>query len=270
VPGLVSIAGVTPARTSPTLRSGPLRSGHAAAGAIFAAVIGLVALLLPLGGPASAHGGHAVSASASPLTVQLVGLSPSTLPKHGKVVLTGTVTNSSAETWTAINVYPFISFAPITSRDALVDAAASDPATEVGTRITTPGDFAAIGDLAPGEHTSFRVAVRVADLPTDGQDGVYWIGVHALGGNSAGRDALADGRARTFIPRVTAANAHASVAVVVPVRAAVRRDPSGRLLAATSWSDSLAPDGRLGRIAGFLSSAGTLPETRPCSTRCRT
>ncbi len=245
MPGLVSIAVVIPART-----------------ALTRVVLGLTALLLAVAGPAAAAGVQTAEPSpASPLTVQLVQLSPSTLPAHGKVVLAGTVTNSSREQWSAINIYPFISYAPITSRDALADAAASDPATEVGSRITTPGDFASIGDLAPGQQTTFRIAVPVAHLQTDGQDGVYWIGVHALGANAQGNDNLADGRARTFIPRVTAKNAHASVAVVIPVREQVRRDDSGRLIGATDWSDSLAPDGRLGRIAGLLSSAGSLPET---------
>ncbi len=245
MPGLVSIAVVIPARTTlPRL------------------VLGLTTLLLAFAGPAAALPTHKAAApAATPLTVQLVQLSPSTLPTHGKVVLAGTVTNSSHEQWSAINVYPFISYSPITTRDQLADAATSDPATEVGSRILTPGDFASIGDLAPGQQTTFRIAIPVAHLQTDGQDGVYWIGVHALGTNSQGSDNLADGRARTFIPRVTAANAQASVALVVPVRQEVRRDAAGRLIGATGWSDSLAPDGRLGRIAGLLSSAGSLAET---------
>ncbi|MCW2753822.1 MAG: hypothetical protein JWQ32_1233 [Marmoricola sp.] len=264
MPGLVSIARVTRASTSPPTRTGSSGTGRnprRTPWPVLGLILGLVTLLLPVAGPAAARAGHAATTEASPLTVQLISMSPSTLPKRGKVVLQGTVTNSSSEPWTSINVYPFISYTPITARDQLAEAAASDPATEVGNRITTPGDFASIGDLVPGEHTSFRIAVRVADLPTDGQDGVYWIGVHALGTNSAGSDSLADGRARTFIPRVTVANAHASAAIVVPVREEVRRDATGRLVDASGWSDSLAPTGRLGRIAGFLSSAGALSET---------
>ncbi|MCW2784640.1 MAG: hypothetical protein JWP74_1157 [Marmoricola sp.] len=243
-------------RIAPGSRSGLLVTGL---------VTILLALLLPLLGDSSAHaaGTHQRSATAAepatPLTVQLVRLSPSTLPTHGKVVLAGTVRNDSDETWTAVNVDPFISAEPMTTRDQLATAAASDPATYVGPRLTD--DFAAIGDLAPGETTPFRIAVPVKDLPISGADGVYWIGVHALGQNAAGRDTVADGRARTFIPKVSAATKHTSVAVVVPIRERVRRDPAGRLLGIAHWAAALAPNGRLGRIGAFLASAGALPVT---------
>ena len=47
-----------------------------------------------------------------------------------------------------------------------------------------------------------------------GEPGVYWIGVHALGSNADGRDLVADGRARTFIPLVTKDQAKRTVDVV--------------------------------------------------------
>lgn len=198
---------------------------------------------------------------ASPLRVQLVRLSPAVIPTKGKLVLAGTVTNDSVETWTAINVDPFISRVPMTTRDQLTEAAASEESAEVGERLVKDGQFDPIGDLAPGQTATFRIALPVKDLigpVITGAPGVYWIGVHALGQNAAGRDKVADGRARTFIPLVRSTQ-QTSVAVVVPIRERVRRDADGRVLSADDWARSLAPAGRLGRIAGFLDSAGSAP-----------
>lgn len=204
---------------------------------------------------------------ASPLTVRLVRLAPATIPTKGRLVLAGTVTNDSEETWASVNVDPFFSRTPMTSRDELAKAAESDPEAEVGGRLTDPGQFAPIGDLSPGQTAPFRISLPVKDLigpVITGDPGVYWIGVHALGQNTQGRDTVADGRARTFIPLVRSANGavgQTSVAMVVPVRERVRRDPDGRVLSTHDWAQNLSPTGRLGRLSAFLESAGSLPTT---------
>jgi hypothetical protein len=217
----------------------------------------LLGVLLPLlgGAPALARPRAAPAAQATPLTVRLVRLTPSAIPVRGRIVLAGTVTNSSEENWSAVNVSPFISQTPMTTRDELAAAAATPEDTEVGKRLYGPGQFTTVGDIAPGQTVPFTISLKVKELPISGDPGVYWIGVHALGQNAEGRDGLADGRARTFIPLVRGRK-HTSVAVVVPVREAVRRDADGRVVGTTGWSDSLAPTGRLGRLGGFITSAG--------------
>jgi hypothetical protein len=193
----------------------------------------------------------------SPLTVELTQLTPSTIPATGRVVLAGTVRNDSEETWSAINVHPAIGAAPMTDRDQLAAAAASDPAIEVGVRLTEVGQFAAIGDLSPGQSATFRISLAARDLGLS-TPGVYWIGVHALAQNAAGRGVR--GLARTFIPLVPD-DAQTSVALVVPLRERVRRDRVGRLLDTSAWSATLGDDGRLERIAALLNTAGGLPAT---------
>lgn len=190
----------------------------------------------------------------TPLTVRLDRLSSATIPQRGNMVLAGSVRNDSDETWSAVNVHPFVSRTPMTTRDELAAAAESDPETEVGERITNAGQFASIGDLAPGQATRFKITLPAAELPQS-QPGVYWIGLHALGQNADGRDGLADGRARTFIPLVDGTRS-SSVSLVIPLRALVRRDPDGRLLSTSDWSTSLGTDGRLRRILDFVTSAG--------------
>jgi hypothetical protein len=216
----------------------------------------LLAALLPVIPAAAAD-----DAAATPLTVRLIRMSPAVIPTKGHVVLAGTVTNSSDEPWIAVNVHPFISGTPITSREQLAAAADSSPSSDVGERLTEVGQFDPIGDIQPAQTLPFKIVLPVEQLPISHQPGVYWIGVHALGQNSKGRDQIADGRARTFIPLVTDKAAHTSVALVVPVRDEVSRDARGRLLATSAWSDTLSPSGRLGRIARFVTSAGPTPLT---------
>ena len=218
-----------------------------------------VATVLPWVQPSAAN---AVEEEASPLTVQLTELTPSTIPDKGRIVLTGTVRNDSDELWSDINVHPFVGRQPITEREELAAAAASDPGTDVGDRLTDAGQFAAVGDLVPGQSIPFQISLKAKDLLArgviGGEPGVYWIGVHALGQNSVGREV--GGRARTFIPLVPE-DAHTAVSLVFPLREPVRRDRVGRLVDTSDWSVALSDNGRLERIAALLNSAGGQPAT---------
>ena len=74
----------------------------------------------------------------TPLSVTMTLLSPSTLPTRGVLTISGIVKNESKESWTDINVAPFLSSEPITTRDELDEAAASAPDTFSGNRLTDP------------------------------------------------------------------------------------------------------------------------------------
>lgn len=237
---------------------------RAAVLAACALVASLLAMAL-LSGVAPAGAATTTPADqATPLTVVLTSLTPSTVPRRGVIRLNGIVTNSSEELWQAINVAPFISHDPITTRDGLALAAATAPSTSVGDRLTDPGTYAAVGDLAPGQSAPFRIRVPVSSLLISGAEGVYWIGVHALGTNTAGRDLVADGRARTFIPLVSAHAARTRtdpISVVLPLRERARRAADGSLNGPSRWAGLTAPDGRLTRLVAFAASAGSLPLT---------
>lgn len=217
---------------------------------------------------ASSTAGSAASADAgseaTPLTVELASLSPSVLPRRGAVRMQGTVTNSSEEEWSDVNVAPFASTTPMTTRDEVALAAQTDEAATVGERLDDAGTFVSLGDLAPGEQLSFSLRVPVSELPISGDPGVYWIGVHALGTSSAGRDSVADGRARTFVPLVSRARARATrvpVSVVLPLREPARRAADASLAAPQRWVRLTGDTGRLARLADFADSAGDDPLT---------
>ena len=211
------------------------------------------------GGPASAAGVTAVKRKAAdtPLQISLDSMSPSTIPERGNLTVTGTVTNTSEDTWTDLQVYLFRSLTPITTRAGLTEAVATDPATDVGPRITDEGTFAEIGDLAPGESTSYRVSVSRRDLALSGEPGVYWVGTHVLGAVNGVRTGLAAGRARSFMPLMDEDAAGTDLAVVVPLRERVRRATDGSLRGLRQWQADLSDDGRLGRIVQLASTAGS-------------
>ena len=87
--------------------------------ALLSALMASAVLAVVPPGPAGA-----AEEEATPLTVTLTRLTPATIPATGRIVLAGTVRNDSDETWSAINVHPVVSAAPITDRDQLAAAAA--------------------------------------------------------------------------------------------------------------------------------------------------
>lgn len=215
----------------------------------------------PRSGPAHALTDGTAKGSTGPLAVRLTRLSPSFVPTSRPLRLAGTVTNTSKEDWQEINVHVFVSRTPITSSAALAQAAALPYDADVGGRLQTTHAFVGIGDLAPGQTARFSLRVPRSELPIPERPGVYWVGAHALGADKDGRDGVADGRARTFIPLIRAKRPRASLALVLPFRETVRRDATGNLRNPERWQRLLAPSGRLGRLLLLAESAGSDPLT---------
>lgn len=196
----------------------------------------------------------------TPLSVTLDAMTPSYVPRQGSVRISGSITNEDEQTWTAINVLAFISDAPITSTEALRDATALPADEPVGARITVPGTFDTLTSLAPGRTAQFSVRVPRSALGVSAA-GVYWFGVHALGQSPDGRDAIADGRARTFLPLVPRTRRSVATALVVPLRQRISHAADGSLDDLEAWTDLLSPGGRLRSLVDFGASAGTRPLT---------
>ncbi len=226
------------------LRPSPLSHAQAVAAPVVAAVASAVAALLVavacvvgLAAPASASG-----EPRQPLVPHISSITPDYIPDHGPIRVSGTVTNASDQTWTAINVHGFMGSSALTTPAELEAAAQTDVGADVGPRITAAGTFASIPSLAPGETASFELKLPRSTLPIS-MPGVYWFGVHVLGDNGEGGTRVAVGRDRTFLPYVPAsAFAHGeleSTALVVPVRAGVARGSDGAIIDPGLWAKSL-------------------------------
>lgn len=202
----------------------------------------------------------------TPLKVSIEAMAPATIPTRGRLTLTGRITNRSQQTWTDLNVYLFTSPDPIRSRAELATAAVTDASSPVGVRRTAEGLYDEVGDLVPGASVRYRLSVARTDLGISGETGVYWVGVHVLGAGEGGRDSVADGRARTFVPLLPAPGTAAALrtrtrmALVLPLRKPVLRGGAARLLGLRDWNDTLSPDGRLQRLLK-LSGRGRQPLT---------
>jgi hypothetical protein len=201
----------------------------------------------------------AVPADQPAFAVTIDTMAPSVVPTSGPVVMRGRVTNTTDETWTGLNVHPFLSPSPMRTAAEVELAAASDPEIFIDSRIVTPGAFDnSIDELAPGAtaHWMVRLPQEVLKEELDGTEGVYWIGVHVLGANSAGRDELADGRARSFIPLIGRNAPVVPTSLVVPFRRSTLHEPDGRVAGEDEWNGELAAGGRLDNLLSFVERSG--------------
>ncbi|WP_193610545.1 DUF6049 family protein [Nocardioides lijunqiniae] len=193
--------------------------------------------------------GAARAEEPEPLSITLDDVSPSTVPRRGPIVVTGTVTNVDAETWSTVNLYPFIGNEPMRSTAAL-EAATRVPVDQaVGQRITDRGPLDTVEELAPGQSYDFTITVRRGDYALPSR-GVYWFGVHALAEGPQPRDLVAEGRARTLLPYVPERlEGSVETALVVPLRRFIDYAADGSLADEDGWRQTLDDGGRLrGRV----------------------
>ena len=196
----------------------------------------------------------------APLALSISSMAPSLLPAKGRITITGTITNHDDVAWSRVNLYPFISRTPMTTRAELAAAAVTAPDEPVGDRINYLEPADTVDVLEPGQTAAYSVSVRSRDVDRD-QPGVYWFGVHALGESPEGRDFVADGRARTFLPLARGSQRPVETALVVPLRRQVRHDADGSITDLEDWTETLGPGGRLHSLLDLGAAAGTRPVT---------
>lgn len=228
--------------------------------ALVAAAVALAGLGAVPGGSSEAGGAPAAPPDeASPLSVTIESLTPGAIPRSGPIRVTGSVTNRDDETWTTINLYPFVGSTPMTTAADLAEASQVPAEEYVGDRVTAAGDT--VDELAPGQSAQFRITLPRALVAAEA-GGVYWFGVHALGASSAGRDDVSDGRARTFLPLVPrGTRGRVETALVIPLRRALTREPDGSVADVGSWTRDLGTDGTLRSLVDLGAAAGDRPVT---------
>ncbi|WP_432477934.1 DUF6049 family protein [Nocardioides sp. GXQ0305] len=232
--------------------------------ALVAAAAATAAPALPAPASATPATGTRVSAAApendDPLQVSIERLTPGEIPEQGPVRMQGTITNVSDERWRAVNVHAFVGYVPMTTSEEL-EAAREVPAdAEIGQRIFIPGTFDDVGGLDPGESATYEILLKRNQIPAE-TPGVYWFGAHALGNTTDARDAVADGRARTFLPLLptTAARTPVDTSVVIPLRHPIAHTRSGRLTGEPVWARDLGAGGYLRRLVALGAAARNRP-----------
>jgi hypothetical protein len=213
-----------------------------AAAVVLSAVLAALGTCLVGATPSARAASAAPSDPEQPLVPRIRSISPDYVPDKGPIVIHGTVTNASDQTWTAINVHGFMGSTPLTTTAELTAATHTPLTADIGHRITVPGTFASIASLAPGQTTTFKITLPHSTLPVSAP-GVYWFGVHVLGDNGQGGTRVAVGRDRTFLPYVPQSalsdGEHEDAALVVPVRSGVARGPDGSVVDPEAWAQSL-------------------------------
>lgn len=201
-----------------------------------------------------------VAEEPSGLQARITSITPSSLRPSTPLEVSGTVTNTSPDTWRNAQVFLVLSSTPMTTRAELAEAVRADPSAVVGERIIEPELFAQLGDLRSGDLSTFALRIPYAALPIS-DAGVYWLSVQVLATAPSGvRDEFADARARTFIAQLPERPAPATVSVSLlwPITAAVPE-----LRAGVFVNDQL---GRAfsagGRLAEMLALAETAPRKR--------
>lgn len=213
----------------------------------------------------------------SPLKVTIDDLTPGALPATGPLVVRGTITNTDLETWRDLNLYPLFNVgagcggcAAVMTTDAELGLAVdTDPATPIGQRYTDDERVRAqVPSLEPGQSASYTITVPqrvLRQLFRGARPGVYWFGVHALGSSDSSPrgqgGAVADGRARTFLPYLPAGAPVVDTALVLPLRARIERNGDGALADPTDWQRAMSLSGRLGGPLAFGAAADGRPLT---------
>ncbi|MGH3354693.1 MAG: DUF6049 family protein, partial [Nocardioidaceae bacterium] len=195
-----------------------------------------------------------------PEPVNIETLTPSTLRPGTPVQVTGTVLNTSQDTWGDVQVGMLASPVPFTSEEEISAAAGTDPDAFTGSRVLATGTFDDIGDLAPGQSRSYSYTVPFGQLELIGSEGAYWIGTEVRAFDGEGlRGSVA--RTLTFMPLLDQPKALPKVdmAVLWPMLAPVPW--TGREYLDDSLSEQFAEGGRLQTLAEVGADARGVPLT---------
>ena len=134
--------------------------------------------------------------------ITLTSIEPALPTRDGTITLTGRVRNITNQRLVRLRALFWRNEAPITTREGLDQALASDSNDPIGRRLFNQDfqDLYTDDDpyLEPNKSVDFRIKVKVADLALSDSDGVYLMGVHVLQDTAN----IAIGRSRIFVPMV--------------------------------------------------------------------
>jgi hypothetical protein len=163
-----------------------------------------------------------------PISVTLTLVTPDVLVEDTVVTISGTVTNTTAETMSDLRVALWSDSSSITTMRVFRDALEAEPHStiwepETDADAAIDNLVAVSGTLPPGESTTFSVSGLVSG--EDSLDlepgGVYAIGVQVWQGDDDWYEPVGEGRVLMAFPEATTSSATALPVVVRPVAVSV-------------------------------------------------
>ncbi|HEY7146633.1 MAG TPA: DUF6049 family protein [Streptosporangiaceae bacterium] len=225
----------------------PGRPVRLARALLAAAAAGGLAAAIPLAVPAAGAAAGSQAADTPPVSVVIDSISPGYARPGQTVTVTGTVTNASAASVSALTIQLTSSRSAFSNRDSLQDYATS---TSTGPALAAvPGASTAIGSLAPKAMAPWSIRLPASKLRVSAF-GVYPLAAQAENSVGATLDA-----SRTFLPFWPGKRAldpvREQIAWVWPLVDQPRQSPCGGLTS-SGLAASVSGDGRL---AGLLEAA---------------
>ena len=214
--------------------------------------------LLASAGALLTPGSTAVAAESVPnVTASITQLSPATLPAAGTLTIAGGVRNSNSHEWRNVTIRLVAPRSPFVDHSQ-ARAAIAGSADFAGAPVTGLNASEEFGTLRAASSERYSITVRRSQLPVNGADGVYPIGIEVVADNADGSDGrTVIGRATTFLPAYAPASAATRTVILWPF---VLR---GRWLANGRYSDEaglLASIRPRGQLRNLLDLARTTPK----------
>jgi hypothetical protein len=187
-------------------------------------------------------------AAAAPdaLQVGVTRITPAVLDRTAEITVGGIVRNAGRQGWSDVKVYLAAPTNPLVAR-GLVRAALASGNSEAGPRVVDRRVVARLGTLRPGQARRFSITLSSAQLGLSGADGVYPLGVQALGSPPGKPGAtVVGGGATTLLPlRATRTAKPAPTTVLWPFLLPGRRLANGGYAGTQSLAAAIAPRGQM-------------------------
>lgn len=191
------------------------------------------------------------------LTASITQLTPATLPAAGNITLAGGVRNGNDHDWRNVSIRLVAPRTPFIDHSQARAAIAETPAF-AGSPVVGLNASEEFGTLRAQSSERYSITVHRSQLPVNGAEGVYPIGIEIVADNadgSNGRSVI--GRATTFLP-ASKPNAAATRTVILwPFLLPGHRLANGRY---SDESGLIASISERGQLRNLLNLAKTTPK----------
>jgi hypothetical protein len=184
-------------------------------------------------------------------------LTPATLPTAGNITIAGGVRNRNDHAWRNVTIRLVARHSPFIDHSQ-ARAAIADSVDFAGSPVAGLNASEEFGTLRAQGSERYSITVRRSQLPVNGAEGVYPVGIQVVADNADGSDGrTVIGRATTFLPAHTPTSAATRTVILWPFLLPGHRLANGRYSDEAGLLKSIAPRGQLRNL---LDLARTTPK----------